>query len=101
MESLNKSLLNNLWIGLIIGFIVPFFAILIFHLSTYPEMSFKEFYAQIFGMDILPALLSLCGVPNLLMFFIFIWTNKLKSARGVLLATFIYTVVVFIIKFAF
>lgn len=61
-------------------------------------MYFPAFIRYLYGGDTFLPILSLCVVPNLLIFFTFIWTNRDKSARGVLLATIIYAMYVCIMK---
>ncbi|OFX47509.1 MAG: hypothetical protein A2046_13055 [Bacteroidetes bacterium GWA2_30_7] len=94
-----KYSLNNVFLGLIIGLLIPVIALFIFFLSTNNNLSFLEYLKYLISMNVVTQLVSLCVVPNLLLFFIFIWTNKLYSARGVLFSTIIYTIIVFIIKF--
>jgi len=89
-----KYSLNNLYLGLISGLLIPVIALLIFYLSTYNNQSFIEYLNHLISINIVTQLVSLCVVPNLLLFFIFIWTNKLYSARGVLFSTIIYTIIV-------
>lgn len=90
---------NNVWLGLILGIVVPFFAITFFQLSNFRHLPFVEFYKYMYSIDVLSKLFSLCGVPNLLLFFIFIWKNLLYSARGVIMATAILAFAVVFIKF--
>lgn len=95
-----KYSLNNLYLGLVLGLLIPVIALFIFYFSTYNNQSIIDYLSHLISIDIVTQLVSLCVVPNLLLFFIFIWTNKLYSARGVLFATIIYTIIVFIIKFS-
>jgi len=90
---------NSLWIGLILGIIIPCFAVLFFWISNLKSLPFSEFFVKLTTMNVLSKLVSLCVLPNLLVFFIFIWKNLLYSARGVLFATLIWTIIVVIIKF--
>jgi hypothetical protein len=50
-------------------------------------------------MHALPKILSLMVIPNLLVFFIFIWTDHLYTARGVLAATVFDALVIMALKF--
>jgi hypothetical protein len=43
--------------------------------------------------------LSLATVPNLLLFFLFIWTHRNFSARGVIFATLLMAFVMLVLKF--
>ncbi|MFH2096524.1 MAG: hypothetical protein ABIJ16_12510 [Bacteroidota bacterium] len=96
-----KFNLNKLWIGTLIGILAPLITLIIVYKTNYKTLSISEFLRQLEIMGIYTKLLSLCVIPNLLFFFVFIWRNYLSSARGVLLATFIYAAIVLIMKYAF
>jgi len=83
--------LDSLWIGVLIGLASPWFSLFVFYLIRYHRITFETFFNEILlGHNILTPVISLCVITNLLVFFIFIWTNRNRSARGVLLSTFIY-----------
>jgi len=88
---------NNMQTGLAVGIILPIIIMFLFYESRNME-SFNDFYQLVTKAGILTHLISLCVLPNLLMFFIFMWTNRLQSARGIIAATFIYTFIVLIMK---
>lgn len=82
---------DNTWIGFASGLIAPMLSLFIFYLIRYSHLAFSEFYYKILvEYGIVTPAISLCVITNLLVFFIFIWTNRNYAARGVLLATFIY-----------
>ena len=54
----------------------------------------KGFYR----VNSLAGLVSLSAIPNLLLFFVFIWTNWNKSARGVIFATLIVAGITLLLK---
>ena len=85
-------------IGLITGLIIPVFTIIVFYFVRNPK-SFESFLNQIIGVNIYSELISVCVVPNLLLFFIFIWTDRMQAARGVIGATFIYALLIVILKY--
>lgn len=93
------SRLNKLWIGLLFGLLVPAIALLIFYFVKYSDLSLIEFISTFKKQGILTHIISLAVIPNLLVFFGFIQKNYLLSARGVLLSTFIFTLIVLIIRF--
>ena len=93
------SKLNNMWLGLALGLIVPWIVMLVYYRINYSYLSANSFlYKTVFLDKVFVPLLSLCVVGNLLVFFIFIWSDKLNSARGVLFATILYAITVFAIK---
>ena len=91
MTPVVKKSIDSLWIGLVIGLFSPSLPLFIFYLIKYTHISFGDFFSKILmGYNILTPVISLCVITNLLVFFIFVWTNRNHSARGVLLATFMY-----------
>lgn len=88
---------NTEQLGIITGLVVPFIVIIGFYMYRGSE-SIDAFFEKIVSVGIFSELVSLCVVPNLLLFFIFMWTNRLRSARGVIGATFIYALIVIVLK---
>lgn len=91
--------MNNHVFGLIMGLMVPLLALVIFYLVSNPGTSLAEFLEVVLARKKLSSLISLSVVPDLLLFFIFIWLNYLYSARGVLAAVFILALIVVLTKF--
>jgi|SRR6056297_2517791 len=90
---------NSLWLGFALGLLAPVLFILIFYgIKFSDQYSFSVFLDKLFELNIASKYLSICVYPNLLLFFIFIWKNRLYSARGVLFATIILAILVFILK---
>ena len=106
---LKKSILNTFLFGFGTGIIVlgiSFFFALYINKSIigYTERSVIEFlvYLKDYSAgrsDIIPKLLSLSAVSDLLLFFIFIWTERMKSARGVIGSVFLLGIIIIILKF--
>lgn len=92
---MDRSKLDSLWIGLVVGIFVPVLSLLMFYYSTFTKVSFMDYSLQV---RILPKIISLCVIPNLGVFFLFIWRNHYYSARGIILATVIITLVVLVLK---
>ena len=97
---MNKlSRYNDVRLGLAVGLIVPVITVLIFYLVKFSHLDIMGFLSNMSTRKVLSSLLSLCVIPNLLAFFIFIWTNMLYLARGVLMATFVFAVIVLAVKY--
>ena len=94
-----KRRLDALGLGLTVGLILPFFAVILFYSIRHSNISFWEFLKATAFIQMSSALLSLCAVPNLAAFFLFLQTYRYKSARGVILATLILAFVGFGLKF--
>ena len=94
-----KSFVNSVLLGYILGMIVPFATMYVFYLMRWSAVSFSYFYHTFVDATVFSALLSLAALPDGLLFFLYIWTNRLYGARGVLGAIFTYTIIVVIYKF--
>lgn len=91
--------INKVYIGLIIGVLLP---ILIYLIFIYPKMqhfSYFEGYYEKMILKALPLFLSRCIFPNALVFFFFTWKNQLSVAKGLLISTAVLTGVLIIINF--
>ena len=91
--------LNKMYVGLVLGLLVPLIVLYIFNLIAFDDLSPGEFLRNLINNRKLSAVISLGVIPNLLVFFIFIWLNYLYSARGVLAVTLVFALLVVITKF--
>jgi uncharacterized membrane protein SpoIIM required for sporulation len=106
---MRKTFYDTFLFGILAGVVVQlisFYFILLLHKSLlgYTERSVVEFLQYLLNYDtgrtqIIPKLLSLSAISDLLLFFIFIWTNKLRSARGAIGSAFLLGIVIVILKF--
>jgi hypothetical protein len=91
MNTVPQARFDSGWIGLSLGLIAPLLTLYIFYLVKYSQLSFRQFYTNILlAHNIIVPSISVCVITNLLVFFIFIWTHRNLSARGVIFSTFIY-----------
>jgi len=90
---------NNLFTGIIVGVILP---TILYFIIVLPKMShFKfvdEYYRQMI-IKFLPLFLTRCIFPNALVFFLLIWQNQLKIAKGILISTAVLTGILVLINF--
>ncbi len=93
------STINSFWFGLAVGLIVPIITVIIAYYQVYSYMGFYSFYLRFVHLKLFSAFISLCALPDMLVFFIFIWGNRLIGARGALTAIFILTLIVVVYKF--
>ncbi|MDY6800128.1 MAG: hypothetical protein SVU94_02770 [Bacteroidota bacterium] len=96
----SKYTFNNFTLGLILGILAPIVTMLIVYFSRFTQYVFTELIDYLIDTQIFTKIVSLCVIPNLILFFVFIWLNYLYSARGVLMATIIFAIFVFVTKFA-
>jgi len=95
---MSEKKFNTLWHGLIPALILPALALLGFWIIK-SDRGFMDFLAQFQQMNMLSKVVSLCAIPNLLLFFIYIWTNRNFSARGVIFSTLLLAFIMVILKF--
>lgn len=95
---MNKEKLDKIWVGAIVGVILPGIALLVFYLSTYAYLTVPDFLRKMAFQAILIKLLSLCAVVNLGGFFLFYQAKMDKSARGVVLSTLLLALFVMVKK---
>lgn len=90
---------NHLIIGFIIGLLAPTIGITIFYFTKFESIGISEFLKISVEEKMLSPLLSLSAVINLGVFYLFIQFDKLKTGRGIILATFIYGLAIVLLKF--
>ena len=96
-----KSRINSTVLGLIIGIIVPVLSILLAYLVRFQdELTIKEFIDSLLIHRVYTKVMAL-GVyfGNIVFFFLFIKTDLLRAARGVLLATILYSFTIMVFRF--
>ena len=95
----SRKRFNSLWSGFIPGLILPLLVLLlIWAVRSHQDLGT---FLKVFQRDgYLAKVLSLSVVPNLLLFYIFIWTRRTFSARGVILATLVVAGIMLVLKFA-
>jgi len=91
--------LNSLIFGLVAGLVLPVVTFALIGLIGH-RGSLSDFISVLGQIDHIASVISLSVIPNLLIFFVFIWTNRLLAARGVLFSTFIFAAVMLIFKYA-
>jgi hypothetical protein len=85
-----KKRFDNLYLGLAIGMLFPVLAYFVYYLYDFRFMSLKEFIGHQTYNSLLLDNFKRCLIANLAPFFGFIYTERMKSARGVLFSMFIY-----------
>jgi hypothetical protein len=106
---MNKPATDSVIFGIISGIIIQlggFILVLYINKSVlgYTERTVIQFFQYLMDFDtgrsqIIPKLLSLAAIPDLLLFFVFIWTNKLKAARGVIASVLLLGALIVMVKF--
>lgn len=94
-----KYKFDKVLVGFSGGIIVPLIAFLTYYLIEFRHLTFGEFYRNLTSRDIMGQIISLCAIPNLLLFFVFIWLSLYKGARGVIISTFLFAFVIVGIRY--
>ena len=84
--------------GLVPALVLPVLTILVFWIVK-SDLGLVVFLEQFQQMRMLSKVVSLAAIPNLLLFFLFIWTNRNFAARGVIFATLLLAFLMLILKF--
>ncbi len=90
---------NNIRVGLVLGIVAPIIGFFVVYLVGFRGMNFNEYLEMLSFRNKLSSILSLSVIPNLLLFFIFIWLDYLYSARGVLASTMLFALIVVVTKY--
>jgi hypothetical protein len=97
-EEYIKPKFDSLALGSVLGIFAPIATFMGYYFIHNRYIPFSRFLDNLKLGGIFLMVLSLCVITNLLVFFIFIWTKKDKSAKGVILATIIYALYVAVMK---
>lgn len=93
-----RNRFDRILTGWLIGTIVPMIIFMITYQVKYSEFEFTVYLKNLWHMKIFLKILSLCVFPNLGFFLLFYRQKYDMAARGVILATFIYAILVLIAK---
>jgi hypothetical protein len=85
--------------GFILGVITPILTFWIYCLFKYLKINQFAVAYSLYLNGFSSAALSLSLLGNLGLFYFYIWKNKNYSARGVLMATVMYAIIGFLLKF--
>ena len=90
---------NKFWIGLALGIFLPLVTFFLVYQIGYSNTLFGEFLKCAFVMGALAKIMSMCAIPNLAIFYIFLNKEYWYATRGVIAATLLCTLGVIVIKF--
>jgi len=91
--------IDKTWVGSVLGLLAPFITLVLYYLIKYHYMTVGRFIDYLILGDTYTSVVTLSVLANLGVFYLFLWKNKYKGARGVLLATFIWGAVIMYLKF--
>lgn len=96
----DKSLFfNKIWHGVLIGFILPVLIFLIYYIFRFGHYQFADYLSFLVKSEKLANVLSISVLPNLVPFMLLINSHRYSAGRGVLGATVLLGIMVFVLKF--
>lgn len=87
---MKKKAFNKMIYGIVAGIIVPLLMLSLIVFFRRGGTPFLEYLSSLHSVNILSKLISICLLPNLLVFFGFLWTHNDKAARGVIFSLFFF-----------
>lgn len=94
------KLKDHILTGTILGLILPVITLIIIHQMAFTELvKLQDFHRFAMDKDFFDNLVSLSGIPNLALFFLFLKTKLYENGKGIILATFVLVLVVIVLKF--
>jgi len=98
MFARKRNRFDRIFSGWLLGTIVPLVIFMIIYEVKYSEIEFSLYMRNLWNMKLFLKILSLCVFPNLGFFLLFYRMKYDMAARGVIMATFMYTFMVLIAK---
>ncbi len=87
---MERTRLNNFTLGIILGLILPCISLVGYWMWSFRYMNFiPQFFAFLLLGRVLSAVLSLCLLPSLGVFYLFVNKEYYKTTRGIILSTII------------
>ena len=94
-----KHWTNTMLTGIIVGLLVPMISFNAYVFLFREGETVMQVLVRFMFLNVFTHVVSLAAIPNLLVFFLFLWTNKERSANGVIGATIIYAMIVAVLIF--
>lgn len=86
---------DNFWMGLLIGLFFPFLFFTIYWLLFYHNMPFpKRFIHYLMKGYMLSGVIKICGLGNLLLFYLSLNNKADKFSKGVVVSVLFYVVLI-------
>lgn len=87
--------LDKVWIGFVIGLIFPGIIFVLYWLIFHSYMSFPTgFYRYLIGGQLLSNVIKICGIGNLLLFYVGLNRKIDKFSRGIIFSLLVYVALV-------
>ena len=90
---------DNLKLGLILGLFGPIVGLVVIYLVSYSAFSFGEFFNLLINTNrLITSIGSLSLLANVILFTIYINTQRDNTAKGIFLITLIYGISILLLK---
>ena len=89
---------DTLLTGFIGGAVLPILFFVGLYLIKYPDLKFLEYIEHLWFNGLMFKIMSVCVFPNLVLLLLYVRKKMDYAARGVVMATIIYALVVLISK---
>lgn len=90
---------NRVSYGLLVGFLMPILSFVMYYMFRFGHTTFLDYIHILIESKKIANVLSLSVLPNLAPFMLLINSSRYSSGRGVLAATIVLGVIIFILKF--
>lgn len=92
---MNLTRLNNFWIGLLAGIIFPMILFFFYWMIFHPQLSFPvRFFYYLRGGDLLSNVIKMCGLGNLLLFYIGLNKKIDNFSKGIIVSVLLYVALI-------
>ena len=81
---------RQLLLGTLLGILIPAFIMTLMYAIKFKESSLESFIDTAVSQGIASAIIVLAVLGNLGLFFLCLWRDKLWAARGVMISTLLY-----------
>lgn len=99
LTELNKHLNKQAFNGFMFGLIVPWIVFIGLYLMKYQHITFNQYYHQSFSYSSLPVIIKFCVFGNLPFFLLFNFLKRFEFCMGIFLATLLYILVMFVVRY--
>ena len=89
---------NRVSYGLLVGFLMPILSFVMYYMFRFGHTTFLDYIHILIESKKIANVLSLSVLPNLAPFMLLINSSRYSSGRGVLAATIVLGVIIFILK---
>lgn len=87
-------------IGFVIGLILPMIMFAVYYKLKFNYMSWNEYVSSVKQISVLPSIIKVSVFINLPFFFLFNLIQKFNLCKGIFIASMLYIITMFVVKYA-